>query len=64
MKIKKNRYREDENGWFYYTNRYGEVSNPYDLSQRSRVLSGEFVQSKTYVKFKKNRFKYKNSLSQ
>ena len=61
-KIDLSNYHEDEQGWFYYTNDYGETANPYDLSQISRIGKGEFMKSKTYVKFKKNRFKYKNSL--
>ena len=61
-KIDLSSYHEDESGWFYYTNNYGEVANPYDLSQRDRIMSGEFRKSKTYVKLKKDRFKYKNSL--
>ncbi len=63
-KIDLSRYHEDESGWFYYTNGFGETANPYDLSQRERVSSGEFMKSKTYVKLKKDRFKYKNSLGE
>ena len=60
MKLKD--YQEDEQGWFYYTNKFGEVANPYDLSQVNRSLKGEYRESKTYVKLKKTRFRFKNSL--
>ena len=56
-------YHEDETGWFFYTNGFGERANPYDLSQRKLVESGHFMKSKSYVKFKPNRFKYNNSLN-